>query len=90
MEGTGGRSLENQAGFRKQRSSTATQRILDISSRQLGITGSFPGQQEYTEACGLERLLGWLWGGWMDWKGQVKDRGTDLEAIPGIQVRADG
>lgn len=33
MEGTGGRSLEKQAGLRKQRSSTATQRILDISFR---------------------------------------------------------
>lgn len=38
MEGLGGRRLERKAGLRQQRASTATQKRLDTSHRQLGIT----------------------------------------------------
>ncbi|XP_038443924.1 protein ripply1 isoform X1 [Canis lupus familiaris] len=44
---------------------------LDISSRQLGITGDFPVQEGCTQIRVLERSLGWLWGGWV---GRAKSR----------------
>lgn len=47
---------------------------LDISSGQLGITRSFPVQEDCTQVCVSERSLGWL-GGRVAWKGQVKDKG---------------
>lgn len=79
MEGAwtppGGRSLE-QPGLRQQKASAVTpfRRGLDISSRQLGMTVSFPVREDCAQACVLERSLGRLWGK-MERKGQVKDKG---------------
>lgn len=41
VEGIGGKKLERQAGLRQQKASIASQRTLDISYRQLGLTGRF-------------------------------------------------
>lgn len=63
MEGLGGIRLERKAGLRQQRGSTATQKRLDTSHRQLGITVSVQAQKEQSSSHIIERSQDELGGG---------------------------